>query len=94
MKNQKVIFKIIDEGDGILAQLEYDNNNPTLGNILFTAISAVIKVGKEQGLSVVDLIELISEECVRAMQCTGIDEDFKELVGVKRNTKGKNEKAA
>ena len=80
LKEQKVFLKITNEGNGMRAQLKCDNNDRALGNILFAAISAIIETGKAQGRSVADLINLIGNEYVRAMQCTGIDEDFKEFV--------------
>lgn len=80
MKKHKAFLKITDEGDGMRARLKCDGDDRTLENILFTAISAVIKIGKVQGRSVEDLIELIGREYVRAMQYTGIDKDFKGFV--------------
>lgn len=94
MKKHKAFLKITDEGDGMRARLKCDGDDRTLGNILFTAIRAIIETGKVQGRSVEGIIELIGREYVRAMQYTGIDEDFKKFVEAELKSEAENEEAA
>nr|DAN48732.1 MAG TPA: hypothetical protein [Bacteriophage sp.] len=94
MKKHKAFLKITDEGDGMRARLKCDGDDRTLGNILFTAIRAIIETGKVQGRSVEGIIELIGREYVRAMQYTGIDKDFKEFVASQKKAEAQDEKAA
>ena len=94
MKKHKAFLKITDEGDGMRARLKCDGDDQTLGNILFTAITAVIEIGAAQERSTMEVIDLIGQQYIRAMQYTGIDKDFKEFIANKKKAEAQNEKAA
>lgn len=94
MKKEKVLLKISGDRGEMRARLKCDGDGQTLGNILFTAITAVIEIGTAQERSTMEVIDLIGQQYIRAMQYTGIDKDFKEFIANKKKAEAQNEKAA